>query len=641
MKLTLTAICLAGLLTAISFAAEDTEGNPGPQRPNILWLTCEDTGPHLGCYHFPTAETPNLDHLAERGTRYRFVWSNYPVCAPARTTIITGCYAAAFGAEQMRSQIRIPQEIDLFPSYLRQAGYYCTNNAKTDYNVYREGEKDADCWNECHNKAHWKNRPQGTPFFAVFNFTVTHESQIRNPHELKRDPEKTPVPAYHPNVPEVRHDWAQYHDRITEMDALCGEKLIELAEAGLAGDTIIFFFGDHGSGMPRNKRTPLDSGLHVPFLAYYPPKFRHLAPEDDHEKGVSERLISFVDLAPTVLSLAGIKPPSHMQGIPFAGKYAGKPRKYLFGFRGRMDERHDLVRSVTDGRYVYVRNYHPEIIYGAHNDYMFQTRTTQVWRELYDQKKLPPEQAFFWELKPAEELYDLSDDPDEIVNLADSPEHRAVKSELQTALYENLLAIRDLHFLPESMMHERSTDSTPYETAQDETKYPIGKIFDAANSATDRNTPEEAVSRLLSDVDSAVRYWGAIGILVRLADTAGSDGTSPSEETAVLYQHWKSAIERLLCDENVSVQTVAAEISGRFGGTEDMTIAAKKLVEISRSESLYTVWEALSAIDTFVTRYSGFSEEILTRDFPKFTGRAATILPKMMKSLKNRWNEQQ
>ncbi|MDR1964923.1 MAG: sulfatase, partial [Planctomycetaceae bacterium] len=342
-------------------------------RPNILWLTCEDTGRHLGCYEFPTAVTPTLDHLAKRGMCYRFAWSNYPVCAPARTTIITGCYPASLGAEQMRSGVPLPDQIKMFPDYLRQNGYYCTNNAKEDYNVFAKDNKN--CWDVSNNKAHWKNRTPNAPFFAVFNFTVTHESQIRNKHELQRDPGKVPIPKYHPNVPEIRRDWAQYHDRIAQMDTLCAAKLDELDKAGLAESTIIFFFGDHGSGMPRNKRTPLDCGLGVPFIVYFPPKWKHLAPPDYQNGTKSERLISFVDLAPTVLSLAGIEPPKNMQGIAFAGKFIGKPREFVFGFRGRMDERGDLVRSVSDGRYVYVRNYHPEIIYGAKNNYMFQTRT--------------------------------------------------------------------------------------------------------------------------------------------------------------------------------------------------------------------------------------------------------------------------
>ncbi|MDR1141534.1 MAG: sulfatase, partial [Planctomycetaceae bacterium] len=505
-------------------------------QPNILWLTCEDIGRHLGCYESPTAVTPVLDRLAERGMLYRFAWSNHPVCAPARTTIITGCYPASLGAEQMRSSVPLPNQIEMFPRYLRQNGYYCANNFKEDYNVFAQDGKN--CWDVSNNKAHWKNRPPNTPFFAVFNFETTHESQIRNKHELQRDLEKESVPKYHPNVPEIRRDWAQYHDRIAEMDIRCGVKLDELEKAGLEENTIVFFFGDHGSGMPRNKRTPFDCGLGVPFIVYFPLKFKHLAPPDYRNGTKSERLISFVDLAPTMLSLAGIEPPKTMQGIAFAGKFIGKPREFVFGFRGRMDERGDLVRSVSDGRYVYVRNYHPEIIYGARNNYMFQTRTTQVWRELYDQGNLPAEQAFFWKLKPTEELYDLKTDHDEIVNLADLPEYCNIKTKLKSVLYEHLSTIRDVHFLPEAMLHMRFAGSTPYEMGHKK-QYPFEKILNAADRATDRSVTESELRELLSDTEPAVRYWGAIGILVRLADTAGVDGTQPNETTTTLLDSWK------------------------------------------------------------------------------------------------------
>ncbi|MDR0335817.1 MAG: sulfatase-like hydrolase/transferase [Planctomycetaceae bacterium] len=606
-------------------------------RPNILWLTCEDTGRHLGCYKFPTAITPVLDRLAERGMLYRFAWSNHPVCAPARTTIITGCYPASLGAEQMRSHVPLPDQIEMFPCYLRRNGYYCTNNAKEDYNVFAKSGQN--CWDVSSKKAHWNNCPPNVPFFAVFNFEVTHESQIRNKHELQRDPNKEPVPKYHPNVSEIRRDWAQYHDRIAEMDNRCGMKLDELEKAGLAENTIVFFFGDHGSGMPRNKRTPLDCGLGVPFLVYFPPKFQHLAPPDYQKGTKSERLISFVDLAPTMLSLVGIEPPKTMQGVAFAGQFIGKPREFVFGFRGRMDERGDLVRSVSDGHYVYVRNYHPEIIYGARNNYMFQTRTTQVWRELYDQGRLPPQQAFFWQLKPTEELYDLKTDADEVVNLADSPEHDLIKTKLKLVLREHLLTIRDIHFLPEAMLHARFADSTPYEMGHDTTQYSFEKILNAADQATDRSTTEDTLREFLLDTESAVRYWGAIGILIRFADTAGVDGTQPDKTTATttLLESWKPTLQNRLRDEHdFSVRIVIAELLGRYGKNSDVNIAVPILLEAARSDSPYLIWQALEALDTFAPRCGKFADEIRVLNGKPFKGRIGTVFEKIMQSIQNR-----
>src|SRR5687767_8643410 len=373
------------------------------QLPNILWITSEDNGPHLGCYGDSFAQTPKLDRLAAKGMIYLNVWSVAPVCAPARTALISGLYPSSTGSEHMRSMVKLPAHMKMFPQYLGEAGYYCSNNSKEDYNLEKPGR----VWDESSNKAHWRNRKPGQPFFAVFNHTVTHESQIRKrPHQLKHDPAKVRVPRFHPEAPEVRQDWAQYYDKMTEMDALAGANLRELEDAGLSEDTIVFYFGDHGPGLPRCKRSPYNSGLGVPLIIYFPKKFRHLAPRGYSAGGESDRLVSFVDFAPTVLSLARIPTPRWMQGVPLS---APEP-KYLHGLRGRMDERYDLVRSVRDKQYVYIRNYMPHKIYGQHVSYMFETPTTQAWKRLFDQGKLKPPQTYFWEKKPAEELYDLERD---------------------------------------------------------------------------------------------------------------------------------------------------------------------------------------------------------------------------------------
>ena len=276
--------------------------------PNILWITSEDNGPHLGCYGDTYAITPNLDRFAKRSLRYTKASSTAPVCAPARTTIISGIYPPATGAEHMRSMTRLPVDFKMYPVYLRELGYYCTNNSKEDYNL----EKVGNVWDDSGRKAHWKNRPDGKPFFAIFNHTISHESQIRNkinPADRIHDPAKVSLPAYHPDTPEVRKDWAQYHDRITMMDKRVGENLRELEKAGLAEDTIVFYYGDHGSGMPRSKRWPYFSGLNVPLIIHVPEKFKHLAPPEYKTGGSTDRLVGFIDLAPTLLSIAGAKAP--------------------------------------------------------------------------------------------------------------------------------------------------------------------------------------------------------------------------------------------------------------------------------------------------------------------------------------------
>ena len=237
----------------------------------------------------------------------------------------------------MRSMTKMPAGWKMFPAYLREAGYYTSNNSKEDYNL----EKPPGTWDDSSNKAHWRNRAPGQPFFSVFNFLITHESQIRTrPHTWVHDPAKVRVPAYHPDTPEVRQDWAQYYDNITTMDTQAGQVLAQLEKDGLAGSTIVVHFGDHGSGMPRSKRWPYNSGLNVAIVVSFPEKLRHLAPKDYVTGEKNNRLVSFVDLAPTMLSLAGIQPPDFYQGQAFLGRYEAPPRKHVFGFRGRMDERY-------------------------------------------------------------------------------------------------------------------------------------------------------------------------------------------------------------------------------------------------------------------------------------------------------------
>jgi uncharacterized sulfatase len=603
------------LLTLANFALADDK-----PRPNILWLTCEDMGPHLGCYGDASATTPNLDKFAARSLRYRTCWSNAPVCAPARTTIISGLYPPSTGSEHMRSMCPMPAGHKMFPQYLREVGYYCTNNSKEDYNLEKPGQ----VWDDSSNKAHYKNRKAGQPFFAVFNFTVTHESQIRfRPHKAVHDPAKVRVPAYHPDAPEVRQDWAQYYDKITEMDALVGEKLKELENAGLAEDTIVFFYSDHGSGMPRNKRSPYDTGLHVPLVVHVPEKFKDLAPPEYKAGGETDRLVSFVDLAPTLLSLVGVEPPKTMQGEAFMGKHVAEPRRYVHGFRGRMDERIDLVRSVRDGRHVYVRNYMPHKVYGQHVGYMFQTPTTKVWRKLFDEGKLNAAQATFWGTKPAEELYDLKDDPDEVHNLAASPDHQSALKRLRQAQRDLALKIRDVGLLPEDEIHSRSKGSTPYDMGHDDTKYPLERILNAAEMASSRESGAiTELKKLFADEDSAVRYWAAMGLLVR-----GRKAVEAADQE----------LTRALADDAPSVRLTAAEALGQYDDGEALKKALAVLLDLSDPEKhgAYVAFEALNAIDNLGPKAAGLKEGIkkLPLKDPKAPQRANEYVGRLVQHL--------
>ncbi len=554
----------SGLAAAsIPLASSRVEDNNTMERPNILWLTCEDMGPHLGCYGDTYARSPHIDAFARKSLRYDFVWSNAPVCAPARTAIITGMYPTSLGAEHMRSYVNIAKPVCLFPQILRENGYYCTNNSKEDYNVCPDG----DVWDDSSTRAHWSNRPDGAPFFAVFNFVTTHESQIRTrPHTLRSDPTTVPVPPYHPDTPEVRHDWAQYYDKIEEMDAEFGARLKELEQAGLLENTVIFFYSDHGSGMPRHKRWLYDSGLHVPLIVYVPERFRHLAPPEYRPGGTTRRLVSFVDLAPTVLSIAGIHPPEWMQGRPFLGRYPTESPAYLFGLRSRMDERIDMLRCVTDGRYVYIRNYMPHLPYGQYLAYMWQTPTTQVWEKLYKEGTLEPPRTFFWEPKPPEELYDLENDPHEIKNLVGEPVTREKLEELRRVLREHIFATRDTGFLPEAEAHRRAENRTRYELGQDRQRYPLERLFSIAELAANRDDGSlTQLLQALNDTDPAARYWALMGILIRGESAYATAGT---------------AVKQALNDENPSVRHVAAEIVSRWGDPAEVDRALDVLATL-------------------------------------------------------------
>ncbi len=596
-------------------------------RPNILWITSEDNGPQLGCYGDPYAVTPNIDALAKRGLRYLNAWSTAPVCAPARTTIISGVYGPSNGSEHMRSEVSLPSFMKLFPTFLRDQGYYTSNNSKEDYNL----KKSAGIWDESSTKATWKNRAPGQPFFSVFNHTISHESQIRNEIDDKdriHDPAKARIPAYQPDVPEVRKDWAQYYDRITMMDALVGKNLRALEEAGLADDTIIFYYGDHGSGMPRSKRWPYNSGLLVPLVVYFPPNWQHLAPKDYVADGATARLVGFIDLAPTVLSLAGIKPLKWMQGHAFAGEFDTKPQEYLHGFRGRMDERYDFVRSLRDERYIYIRNYNPHKIYGQFIEYMFRTPTTRVWKKMFDAGELTEVQSRFWKTKPPEELYDLQADPDEVDNLADSADHKRILARLKKEQQQHALEIRDLGFLPENEVQSRDPGAPPFTMGHDEWAYDMKPIMAMAEAAS--SLKADATRKLkkgFTSGDSAVRYWAAMGVLMRGAD-------------AVVEAHeelWKQ-----LTDKSPAPRIAAAEALGRYGNDADTARALEVLMAAAAVDKNgpYVAMMALNAIDSMGIRARSDEAAIaaLPTDAAGVPKKFGDYIPNLLKSIQMNLN---
>lgn len=502
-------------------AAEQSAADVSEDSPNILWITCEDITTNLGCYGDAYAVTPNLDRLAAEGLLYRNAFATAPVCAPARSCLITGVYATSLGTQHLRSRVKLPEKVKCFSEYLRHAGYYCSNNYKEDYNFVAKT-----AWDDSSKMAHWRHRKRGQAFFSVFNIVTTHQSQIDGPderffakytsnlkHEERHNPSKALLPPYYPDTPIVRKTWARYYDLITLMDREVGRLLRELEEDGLAENTIVFFFSDHGLGLPRFKRTLYDSGLHVPLIVRFPAKYRGLAPVGVGKE--VDELVSFVDFAPTVLSLAGMPVPGHMQGQAFLGDKAGKPRQYVFGASSRVDEAYELSRSVRDKRYEYIRNYMPQLPYAQLSAWPDQAALMKELRRLAAEGNLDAPRALFMrQTKPLEELYDTQADPHEIRNMVDSPRHRHILERLRRVHRKWMIDTHDLGLLPEAEMHIRAGSKTPYEIARQPGKYQQERILAAAELVQKRPESLPKLMALLEDSDSAVRYWAAVALSV-------------------------------------------------------------------------------------------------------------------------------
>lgn len=430
-----------------------TTPNGDGKRPNVLWISAEDISPSLGCYGDSYAMTPRLDQLASEGMRFDRCFTHAGVCAISRSGLITGMYPIAIGSQHMRSQIVLPPNMKAFPEYLRAAGYWTTNRSKTDYNF----PPPKAAWDENSAQARdWRGRKAGQPFFSVINLTTTHESQIRGKFgDTLHDPAKAVLPPYIPDTPVTRRDWARYADLLTTLDRQIAAILDQLEADGLADDTIVFFWGDHGQGLPRGKRWLYDSGTRTPLIIRWPGKLK--------PGSVCEDLVCFLDFAPTMLALAGIEVPSHLHGqvLPpirklnsaFGSRPSAVGREYIFGHRDRMDETYDLIRSARDTRFKYLRNFAPQRSYAQNITYMNQMPTMQEWRRLNADGKLTGASALhFRPTKPVEELFDTQADPHEIVNLADRPEHAETLKRMRAALERWQEEVYDSGLTPEPLL---------------------------------------------------------------------------------------------------------------------------------------------------------------------------------------------
>ncbi|WP_430935669.1 sulfatase-like hydrolase/transferase [Saccharicrinis sp. 156] len=493
------------------------------EKPNILWLTSEDNSADwLGCYGNPHSNSPNIDKLAQDGFQYMNAFANAPVCAPSRSTWITGIMAVSMGTQHMRSYYPIPHhKIKYYPDYLRAEGYHCANYKKKDYNI--GGRKNASWDND--SILNWESLKNSQPFFQVINMGESHESRaFGDVYNTQHDPKKTRLRKYHPDVPGMRENYAHYHDAIHKMDAKVGNMLAKLDEMGMTENTIVVYVSDHGGVLPRSKRFLFANSLHCPLVVRIPKQFKELWPANKPGTKI-DRLVSFVDMPKTWVSLAGGTPPEYMQGKVFLGPQAEPEAPFHMAFRGRMDERVDNARALCDDRYLYIRNYMPYVPWMQHLDYLWTMEATKAWEKAIGDGKASEIQARFFSPKVwTEELYDMQKDPDCTANLIDNPEVENMAVKMRKHLRKKQMEIYDAGLLPESEMVRLANENntTIYEMVRNPGLYHVEAILDAADLALEKdraNLPE--LRKLLENPNLGLRYWGMIGCFLLDDQPAG------------------------------------------------------------------------------------------------------------------------
>ena len=572
---------LAGWVFSMALGTLSVGG--ASDRANIVWITCEDLSPHLGCYGDDQANTPTLDKLATEGVRYTQAFANTGVCATARSCLVTGMYASSIGSQHMRCTTSLPAFLKTIPQLLRESGYYTGNLSKTDYNFpLPEG-----AWSGLRAKAHWRNRKANQPFFYVHNINTTHESRVRFSEEdfqkltervqpeQRQDPDDVNVPHYHPDTQVIRREWARYYDMITQMDYEVADILKQLEQDGLLENTIVFFFSDHGTGLPRAKQFIFDAGLQVPLIIRFPDKWQHLAPGP--AGSVSDRLVSFVDFGPSLLSLIGVPIPQYIQGRPFLGEKSSDPRQYVYGIRDRMDERYDMSRTVRGSRYKYHRNYMPYLPHYPWLEYMDLLETSKELRRLSKEEKLTGAHAHFMApTKPLEELYDIQVDPFELNNLAGSPKHQSVLRDLREVHLDWVRETRDLGLVPEQYLRELAESSSEYDYGRSNA-YPLERVLETALLMGTEDTGK-LITRL-KDEEPSVRFWAA-NALSNLGPSA-----KPAQQSLMVV---------LNTDPVAEVRIAAAQALCRLGTPEP---ALPVLAAYLQDERLFIRVAAANVVD--------------------------------------------
>lgn len=512
-------ICFAFLLILLPISLrgqEMTSSNllDNISRPNIVWINAEDISPAFGCYGDGNAITPNIDRIASNGLVFKKVFSTAPICSPSRSSFISGMHSTTLGSQHLRSEINRPENIKVLPELLNNEGYFTSILGKTDYNF--DSAKIWDYWEE--DEKPWRKRAKGQPFFSTFTYGFSHEGrgndyskylEMRNniPKELLHDSLSVKPPIYFPDTPDFRNLWTRYYDLVTLFDRKVGEIVQNLEDDGLLDNTVIFIFSDHGFGMPRYKRWLYNSGIHVPLVVYVPKNIKL----GNTIKDITNGIISFVDFAPTVLSLANVKKPKYIQGRVFLGKNSeieSEP-KVVYASRSRADNTYDMSRAVRSDRYIYIRNFMPYMPYIQKGKiFSNEKESFRLLRESRDINGLSEQAEAMFQKKEVEELYDLRNDPYELRNIVNKPQYRSVLKRMRSHLKKQAVTTRDLGFLHETEFHRRSKNSTPFYVGL--ANLNITRLFDAADMVG-KGTEHDFIE-LLNSADPGIRYWGLIGL---------------------------------------------------------------------------------------------------------------------------------
>ena len=519
-------------------------------KPNIIWLVSEDNSLHyMNLYTEGGAEMPNISSLASTGVVFENAFSNAPVCSVARSTIITGVYAPRIGTQYHRrmSLVKLPDDVKPLPVYLKEAGYYTTNNSKEDYNFIKDGA----IWDESSGKASYKNRKKEQPFFHVQNFHNTHEGQLHFDKEHLENALKTnnldsikPFP-YHPDTPTFRYTQSLYHSHHKDVDNEIGKFLKKLENEGLLENTIIFYYADHGGVLPRSKGYIFESGLNVPLVVRIPEKFKKLSPFKAGTRTSS--FVEFVDLVPTVLSLAGIEIPKSVDGKPFLGKkikrFELEKQNTTFGYADRFDEKYDLVRSIRVGKYKYIRNYQPFNIDGLYNFYRYKMLAYIEWYNLFIGGKLNEVQSQFFRPRKPEGLYNIDEDPHETNNLVNDISYNETLLDLRSKLNDHLISINDLSFLPEPHLLENGiNDIVGY---SEKNKDLIKKLIEISDlQLYDYNEVSSQIKDALTDNNPWVRYWGLI-----VCSTFGNQALENKDKISFIFENDPENLVRMRAAE--------------------------------------------------------------------------------------------